>query len=79
MTENQERPSREQMIKWYKDEIELAALRAELAKLQRDAAVSEAERINAIAAIAQMTQSDEEATTTEKKPRTLKKEPVDAD
>ena len=79
MTENQERPSREQMIKWYKDEIELAALRAELAKLQRDAAVSEAERINAIAAIAQMTQSDEEAAATEKKPRTLKKEPVDAD
>lgn len=80
MTENQERPSREQMIQWYKDEIELATLRAELAKLQRDAAVSEAERINAIAAIAQMTQSDEDAATpSEKKPRTLKKEPVDAD
>lgn len=80
MTENQERPSREQMIQWYKDEIELATLRAELAKLQRDAAVSEAERINAIAAIAQMTQSDEDAATpSEKKPRTLKKEVVDAD
>lgn len=80
MTENQERPSREQMIQWYKDEIELATLRAELAKLQRDAAVSEAERINAIAAIAQMTQSDDDAAApSEKKPRTLKKEVVDAD
>ncbi len=75
MTENQERPSREQMIQWYKDEIELATLRAELSKLQRDAAVYEAERINAIGAIAQMTQPDEEA----KQSRTLKKEVANAD
>lgn len=81
MTENQERPSREQMIQWYKEEIELATLRMELAKLQRDATVYEAERLNAIGAIAQMTQPDEEAAAalSEKKPRTLKKEPVDAD
>ena len=77
MTEQQERPSREQMVQWYKEEIELASLRAELAKLQRDAAVSEAERINAIAAIAQMTQPEQEEE--EKKPRTLKKEVANAD
>jgi hypothetical protein len=72
-------PSREDIIKWYKDEIELATLRADLAKLQRDAAVSEAERINAIGAIAQMTQSKgEDASGTEapSNMRTLKKDPV---
>jgi hypothetical protein len=56
----EKKPSREQMIQWYKDEIELATLRADLAKLQRDATVYEAERINAIAAIAQMTQEPKE-------------------
>jgi hypothetical protein len=75
---NQEQPSREQVIKWYKDEIELAALRAELSKLQRDAAVNEAERINAIGAIAQMTQPQEEAPKPEAKTRSLKREaPLD--
>lgn len=68
----QEKPTREQMIVWYKDEIELASLRAELAKLQRDATVYEAERINAIGAIAQMTQPDENQS--EEKPRTLKRD-----
>ena len=72
----QTQPSREQIIQWYKDEIELATLRAELAKLQRDAAMSEAERINAIAAIAQMTQPQEDAKSEkpEAKTRTLKRE-----
>lgn len=76
---NQEQPSREQIIQWYKDEIELATLRAELSKLQRDAVVYEAERINGIAAIAQMTQQpQEEGAKPEAKPeaktRTLKRE-----
>jgi hypothetical protein len=65
------------MIEWYKDEIELASLRANLSKLQRDAAVYEAERINAIAAIAQMTQPNGEEPATES--RKLKKEEVNAD
>ena len=75
---NQEQPSREQIIQWYKDEIELATLRAELSKLQRDAVVYEAERINGIAAIAQMTQQPQEEEKPEGKPeaktRTLKRE-----
>jgi hypothetical protein len=72
---NQEQPSREQIIEWYKNEIEMATLRAELSKLQRDAAVNEAERINAVAAIAQMTQPQEEAPKEgEAKTRTLKRE-----
>lgn len=70
------KPTREQMIQWYRDEIELATLRADLAKLQRDATVAEAERIQAIAVIAQITQQPEEE---EKKVRTLKKESKDAD
>lgn len=73
----QTQPSREQIIQWYKDEIEMATLRAELAKLQRDAAMSEAERINAIAAIAQMTQPQEEGKPEgkpEAKTRTLKRD-----
>jgi hypothetical protein len=52
----QEKPSREQIIKWYTDEIELASYRADLAKLQRDATVSEAERLQALLVIAQITQ-----------------------
>jgi hypothetical protein len=77
MSEEQKaQPTREQMIQWYKDEIELASLRAELSKLQRDAAVCEAERINAIGAIAQMTQAPEEENP---KQRKLKKETVTED
>jgi hypothetical protein len=51
--------TREQMVQWYKDEIELAELRAQLSKLQRDAMVSEAERMQAIAVIAQITRPPE--------------------
>lgn len=63
MSEEQKAPTREQMIQWYKDEIELAELRSTLSRLQRDATVNEAERIQAIAAIAQMTQQPEEEAT----------------
>ena len=73
--QTKEKPSRDQMIKWYKDEIELATLRSDLAKLQRDATVYEAERIQAIGMIAQMTQlPDEELDEESPKKRTLKKE-----
>jgi hypothetical protein len=74
--ENQtkQEPSREQIIEWYKNEIEMATLRAELSKLQRDAAINEAERLNAIGAIAQMTQPQEEGAKPEAKTRTLKRE-----
>ena len=72
MSEEQKaQPTREQMIQWYKDEIELAKLRAELAGLQRDATVYEAERIQAIGAIAQMTQAPEDS---KEEKRKLKKE-----
>jgi hypothetical protein len=76
--ENQTKPepSREQIIEWYKNEIELASLRAELSKLQRDATVSEAERLQAVMVIAQITQqpTPEDEVTPEAKTRTLKRE-----
>lgn len=80
--ENQTKPepSREQIIEWYKNEIELASLRAELSKLQRDATVSEAERLQAVMVIAQITQQapaedgPQEGPKEEAKTRTLKRE-----
>jgi hypothetical protein len=80
MSENKEKPSREQVIQWYKEEIELAALRSELAKHQRDAMVSEAERVQAIAVIAQITQDPGvEQEIPEQVKRKLKKEQKDPD
>lgn len=73
MSENKEKPSREKIIQWYKEEIELATLRAELALLQRNAAVSEAERMQAIAVIAQITQEPEP----QSDKATLRKDPED--
>jgi hypothetical protein len=70
-------PSREQIVEWYKNEIELATLRAELSKLQRDATVSEAERLQAVLVIAQITQQPQEEEAPkegEAKTRTLKRE-----
>ena len=80
MSETKEKPSREKIIQWYKEEIELATLRAELALLQRNAAVSEAERLQAIAVIAQITQEPNELEQEPEeslKKRTLKKEQKD--
>jgi thioredoxin-like negative regulator of GroEL len=73
MSENKEKPSREKIVQWYKDEIELATLRAELALLQRNATVSEAERLQAISVIAQITQEPDP----EETKQALRKEPDD--
>lgn len=78
-TKEQKQPTREQIIQWYRDEIELAKLRGELATLQRDATVAEAERLQAIAVIAQITQGPGEEENGEKKVRALKREKPDAD
>ena len=74
----QAQPSREQIIEWYKNEIELATYRADLAKLQRDATVSEAERLQAVMVIAQITQQppqeENEEPKAEAKTRSLKRD-----
>jgi hypothetical protein len=52
--DKKELPSQEQVISWYKEQIELAKLRAELAQLQKDAAVADAQRLQAVRVIAQI-------------------------
>lgn len=57
ITENQtqeKEPSRDEVIAWYKSQIELAGYRAELAELQAKAVKAEAERIQAGMFLAQM-------------------------
>lgn len=46
--------SHEEMVAFYTKELELAKLRRELSRLQRDTTIFEAERMNAIGAISQM-------------------------
>jgi|688.fasta_scaffold191733_2 hypothetical protein len=41
-------PSREEMVTWYTEQIQLAELRATLSKHQRDIAVNDAERYEAM-------------------------------
>ena len=48
--------SREEVVAWYKDQIELATLRADLAEQQARAAKSDAERLQATMFIAQVQQ-----------------------
>lgn len=53
-TENpQVEATREEVIAWYKEQIEFAALRAELAELQNRAAKADAERLQATMFMAQ--------------------------
>lgn len=54
MTEETKQPTRDEMIAWFKDQIEIAELRATLTKHNRDNVVWEAERQQAIMILAQM-------------------------
>jgi hypothetical protein len=77
-------PTREEMIKWYTEQLEVVKLRAELSGLNRDIAVADAERYGALAALAQMqyqgdpqSQTEEEEDPASKETqatRTLKKD-----
>lgn len=55
MSQNQEdrEPTKEEVIAWYKEQIELAKLRHELAELQSKAVQEEAKRLQAMVIIAQ--------------------------
>jgi len=55
MSQNQKdrEPTKEEVIAWYKEQIELAKLRHELAELQSKAVQEEAKRLQAMAIIAQ--------------------------
>lgn len=64
MSENQEipkEPTREEVITWYKSQIELAALRTELAELQSRAVKAEAERVQAAMFLAQLDAASKES------------------
>ena len=52
--EKEKEVSREEVIAWYKDQIELATLRADLAEQQNRAAKADAERIQATMFMAQI-------------------------
>lgn len=54
MTEPKKELSREEVFKWYNDQIELAKVRAELAELNARAVKAEAERMQAAMFMAQM-------------------------
>lgn len=72
-------PTREEVINWYKEQIEVAELRAKLAELQSKAAQEDARRIQATILIAQMQappseQPEEDEQEEAPKTRTLKRE-----
>jgi hypothetical protein len=53
-------PTREEILKWYDDQIEIAKKRFELTKLQSDTVQAEALRIEAMAVIARFNTPHEE-------------------
>ena len=53
--QTEKEPTRDEVIAWYKQQIELASLRTELAELQARAMKAEAERVQATMILAQMT------------------------
>ncbi len=53
-TKAPEQPTKEQIIAWYKDQIEVATLRRDLSALQAEIAKNEAQRTQATILMAQM-------------------------
>lgn len=49
-----EQPTKEQIVNWYKDQIEVATLRRDLSALQAEIAKNEAQRVQATILMAQM-------------------------
>jgi hypothetical protein len=56
----QEEPSKEEVVAWYKEQIELAQLRRDLAVLQSEATEAEAKRLQAAMMIGQIKMAEEE-------------------
>lgn len=59
--EEKKAPSKEEVVAWYKEQIELATLRADLAEQQARAVKHESERLQHAAMIANITASVDEA------------------
>lgn len=58
--EERNEPTKEEAIAWYKEQIELASLRRDLAILQAETVKAEAERLQAAMMIGQMKMAQEE-------------------
>lgn len=63
-------PTRDEVIAWYKSQIELAQLRATLAEYQSKAVQEEARRLQALAVIAQLAPTTTEDENSDEKPNT---------
>jgi hypothetical protein len=53
-TKAPEQPTKEQIVAWYKEQIEVATLRRDLSALQAEIAKNEAQRVQATVLMAQM-------------------------
>jgi hypothetical protein len=63
-------PTRDEVIAWYKSQIELAQLRATLAEYQSKAVQEEARRLQALVIIANLTNTTTEEESPNEKPNT---------
>lgn len=60
--QEEETLSKDEVVDWYKDQIELATLRRDLAVLQSEATKAEAERLQAAMMIGQIKMAEEQMT-----------------
>jgi len=70
MAEEKE-PSREEVVTWYKDQIELSTLRADLAEQQARAVRFESERLQHVVMIANIKTAGNEIISSEEEPESL--------
>jgi hypothetical protein len=70
MSEEKE-PSREEVVTWYKDQIELSTLRADLAEQQARAVRFESERLQHVVMIANIKTAGNEIISSEEEPESL--------
>jgi chorismate mutase len=71
MSEEKKEPSREEVVTWYKDQIELSTLRADLAEQQARAVRFESERLQHVVMIANIKTAGNEIISSEEEPESL--------
>lgn len=64
-------PSREEVVVWYKEQIELSSLRADLAEQQARAVRFESERLQHVVMIANIKTAGNEIISSEEEPESL--------
>jgi hypothetical protein len=70
LNQTPQEPTRDEVIAWYKSQIELAQLRATLAEYQSKAVQEEARRLQALVIIANLTNTTTEEESPNEKPNT---------